>query len=223
MNNRIKIYGFKVDFKDGSSVNIAESASEISLSPFYASIRDIELNVPAENVSFNEQFSKDVSEIIFNKSIWIDNYIRRKKLRLTDEELYMIKRDFVICSVLAGVANKLYGTLLKGQSVKKVLGDFEVQRDSTFDVSSALKFANESKQCADDVLAAIDDASTLLAVGFVKGKGNCSNRVSNREWHHPGYRSIIPVAANKFLELDGKLYKTGYGHGNEPFPLYRRG
>lgn len=223
MNNRIKIYGFKVNFKDGSSVNVVESASEISLSPFYASIRDIELNVPAENVSFNEQFSKDVSEIIFNKSIWIDNYIRRKKLRLTDEELYMIKRDFVICSVLAGVANKLYGTLLKGQSVKKVLGDFEVQRDSTFDVSSALKFANESKGCADDVLAAIDEASTLLAVGFVKGKWNCSNRVSNREWHHPNYRSIMPVAADKLLEADGKFYKTGYGHGNQYLPLYRRG
>lgn len=223
MNNRIKIYGFKVDFEDGSSVNVAESTSEISLSPFYASIRDIELNVPAEKVSFTEQFSKDVSEIIFNKSIWIDNYIRRKKIRLTDEELYMIKRDFVICSVLAGVANKLYGTLLKGQSVKKVLGDFEVQRDSTFDVSSALRFAKESKECADDVLAAIEDASKLLATGFVKGKWNCSNRVSNREWHHPNYRSIMPIAADKFLEMDGKFYKTGYGHGNEPIPLYRRG
>ena len=223
MNSRIKIYGFKVDFKDGSSANVAESASEISLSPFYASIRDIELNVPAENVSFTEQFSKDVSEIIFNKSIWIDNYIRRKKINLSDEELYMIKRDFVICSVLAGVANKLYGTLLKGQSVKKVLGDFEVQRDSTFDVSYALKFANESKGCADDVLAAIDEASTLLAVGFVKDKRNCSNRVSNREWHHPNYRSIMPIAANKFLETDGKFYKTGYGHGNQYLSLYRRG
>ena len=223
MNNRIKIYGFKVDFKDGDSVNVAESTSEISLCPFYASIRDIELNVPAENVSFTESFSKDVSEIIFNKSIWIDNYIRRKKINLSEEGLYMIKRDFVICSVLAGVANKLYGTLLKGQSVKKVLGDFEVQRDSTFDVSSALKFANESKDCADEVISAIDNAATLLAVGFVKGKWNCSNRVSSREWHHPNYRSIMPVAANKYLETDGKFYKTGYGHGNEYIPLYRRG
>lgn len=223
MNNRIKIYGFKVDFKDEDSVNVAESTSEISLSPFYASIRDIELNVPAENVSFTPEFSKDVSEIIFNKSIWIDNYIRRKKIKLSEEELYMIKRDFVICSVLASVANKLYGTLLKGQSVKKVLGDFEVQRDSTFDVSSALKFAKDSKSCAEDVLAAIEDAAQLLAVGFVKGKWNCSNRVSNREWHHPNYRSIMPVAADKFLEMDGKFYKTGYGHGNEQIPLYRRG
>lgn len=223
MNNRITIYGFKVGFEDGSSVDVSESASEILLSPFYASIRDIELGIPADKVSFPEKFSQDVSEMIFNKSIWIENYLRRKRLNLTEEELYAIKRDYVICSVLAAVANKLYGTLLKGQSVKKVLGDFEVQRDSTFDTNSALNFAKDSKSCADDILSAIDAAASVLASSFVKGQYNCRSRVSDREWHHPRYRSVMPIAANKELEIDGKYYKTGFGHGNEYQPLSRRG
>lgn len=222
MNNRIEISGFVIKFKDGTSTNVPSSINDIALNPFYASIHDIEIAVPFGTAKFEGESLQRVSELIFNKSIWIDTYLKRKDIQLSPEEMFMLKRDFVICAVLAQLGSLLYGTLLKGQSVKKVLGDFEVARTSSFEPSAALRFANDAKECYEDILKAIDDMSRLMAENFVLGRWNCANKRSDRLWHHPKFLSRMPIGANKYLESDGRYYKTGFGHGNEYLPLYTR-
>ena len=70
----------------------------ILLNPFYASVHDIELYFD-ESVEFSEVFIEKLSEIIFNKSIYIDSYLKYKNLgMLNEEDIYMIKRDYVICA-----------------------------------------------------------------------------------------------------------------------------
>lgn len=222
INKRVEIQPFRFRFADGQEGLTALSVSDVVLNPFYASIHDIELSMPIDAVKFDEAFSIRVAEIIFNKSIWIELYLKRKHIKLSEEELYAVKRDYVICAVLAQIGTILYGAILKGQSVKKVLGDFEVDRSTDFNTENALKFAKDAEDCVKEVISAIDEMSKLMAQNFSLGSLNCSNRRADRLWHHPKFLSRMPIAANKIQWHDGRNYKTGYGHGNEYTPLYTR-
>jgi hypothetical protein len=222
MNNRMLINSISIGFKDETKTTLTGVVFDFDLNPFYASIRDIEISFPTE-ISFSEDFVVRLNEMIFRKSVWISNYIKRKNLKLTYEEIYAICRDYVICAIVSDVANLLYGTSSKNESVKKILGDFTVERTkSSNSGNNNSKIADEAKECAESILELIDDMSRVKAMGFVKGENNCGNKSSNRLWHSPKFLSKMPIGANKILESDGKLYKTGYGYGNESEPLYTR-
>ena len=223
INKRVEIQPFGFRFTDGQEGLTTLSVSDVALNPFYASIHDIELAMPVDAVEFSEEFSLKVAEFIFNKSIWIELYLKRKHIKLSEEEMYAIKRDYVICAVLAQIGTILYGAILKGQSVKKVLGDFEVDRSSDFDTDNALKFAKDAEDCVKEIISALDEMAKLMAQSFSLGSWNCNNRHADRLWHHPKFLSRMPIAANKLKWYDGKYYKTGYGHGNEHIPLHTRG
>lgn len=220
MNNRIVLTGLQISTMEGIR-DFPPIVIDIGLDPFYASVHDIEIHFPIE-ANFSEEFIPRINEIIFNKSIWIDNYLRRKKIGLSPEELYIIKRDYVICATIADIANILYINLSKGGLVKKILGDFTVERESHIEPFGAKNIKDDADQCIQDILEAIDEMSRFTAMTFVLGKCNCKGRRADRLWHHPKFLSKMPIAANKYLESDGRYYKTGEGYGNEYRPLYRR-
>lgn len=222
MNNRLEIQSFQVVFTDGTKGEVPSQFHDTFLVPFYASIHDIEISLPIGTAAFTDEFALKVAEIIFNKSIWIDLYTKRKGIKLSEEDMFILKRDYVICATLAQIGTILYGIILKGQSVKKVLGDFEVNRDLDYDTDKALNFAKDAKKCMEDIVAEIDKLAATLADPFLLGSLNCRNRRADRLWHHPPFLSKMPIAANKMLEWDGRFYKTGFGHGNEYIPLYTR-
>ena len=188
----------------------------ILLNPFYASVHDIELYFD-ESVEFSEVFIEKLSEIIFNKSIYIDSYLKYKNLgMLNEEDIYMIKRDYVICAVAYDASKHIYINTAKSTTVKKTLGDFIVERSVTLDLSRINAIGDDAKSCMNSIIDELDSLSSLDVLGlyFVKGDLLPRNRDSYRLWHHPySEYSQVPIAANKIVERNGRLYKTGPGNG----------
>lgn len=199
--------------KNGGTQNAPILITEnLFVSPFYASIRDIELAFH-ESVVFSDRFYGKLNEIIFNKSIFIDAYLRNKRIRgLTKEDLFIIKRDYVICATIYEAAKHIYINTLKSSTVKKQLGDFIVERSSSIDNGGIKKISDDAEKCMKDILAELDAMVLFFAEAFIKGSALCSSLRADRLWHHPDYLSRVPIAADKFLEADGRFYKTGAEH-----------
>lgn len=195
---------------DGDTVNVSISEN-ISLNPFYASIHDIELYF-GEDVKFTDSFIDKLGEIIFNKSIYIDSFLRNKTLCLSDEDIYIIKRDYVICASVYEASKHIYINTAKSTSVKKQLGDFLVERSVTNDLSKINSIGDDAKSCMDDIIDELKSLTNIIAESFVKGSIFGKNRRSDRLWHHPDYLSIVPIGVDKLLESDGRFYKTGVAH-----------
>lgn len=197
---------------DKASVPLNINASDnIGLSPFYASVRDVEQFFP-EDISFTDDFIKKLNEEIFNSSIYIDNYIKSKCLKMTEEDLYYIKRQYVICSAASYSANRVYANSLKSSKVRKELGDFVVERSVAYSDSTIANSGKEAKGCMAEILSEIDSMAAIIAQGFVKGSNIASNKSSWRAWHHPDRESRVPIAADKIRENTGVYYKTGVAH-----------
>ena len=211
MNENISLYMTGIKTISGVSIEI-DDKYDMLLDPFYASIRDIEIGFD-ESVKFSETFVKKVSEMIFNKSIYIDMFLRNKKLNLSKEEIEYLKYQYVVCAVIYDAGKHIYIGSMKSNKVRKELGDFIVERNVTFDTSAVDRISDDAKNCMDDIIKAIEDMSSLLAESFIKGEWNKSSSKSYRLWHYPKYQSTVPIAANKILEEDGRYYKTGAGHG----------
>ena len=213
LNANIQLAIHNLKDMDGQSVHV-DLDENMLLDPFYASIRDIELYFD-ESVVFTESFISRLNEIIFNKSIYIDAYLSNKRINLKPEDLYWIKREYVICAVAYDASKHIYAGSLKSSKVKKELGDFIVERDVTFNLSSVSQISNDAKSCADDIISEIDSMTTIIAEGFVKGQFNKANDRSDRLWHHPNHESRVPIAADKYRESDGRYYKTGVAHAHK--------
>lgn len=200
---------------DKASVPLDASVSDnLMLSPFYASIRDVEQFFP-EEVVFTDDFSKKLSEEIFNSSIYIDNYIKSKRMNLSEEDLYYIKRQYVICAAASYSANRIYANSLSSSKVRKELGDFVVERSVTYADSTIANAGKDAKQCMAEILAEIDSMASIIAEGFVKGSNLASNKSSWRIWHHPDIQSRVPIAADKVRDNTGVYYKTGVAHAHK--------
>ena len=192
------------------------------LHPFYASVHDIELYFD-EKITFSDKFIEKLNEIIFNKSIYIDVHMKNKHLRgMTDEDMYILKREYVICAVAHEASKHIYVNLLKSSNIKKQLGDFSVERSSSFDTDSYKKIGSDAEKCAKLLLEEIDNLSMFFAESFIKGANIPSNGYSYRIWHNPLYQSRVPIAADKARESDGRYYKTGAEHVHQYRPIYYR-
>lgn len=203
----IKISGIKD--QEGNPLDL-DISSNIFLNPFYASIKDIELYFD-ESIKFSESFKDKVSEIIFNKSIFIDSFLRQKRINsIAKEDLYMIKRDYVICSTVYESSRHIYINTAKSTRVRKELGDFMVERSVSSDLDFIKSIMSDSEKCSKSILDELNSMAMDIATSFVKGSANISNRSSHRLWHYPSNISSVPIASNKIQEYDGRLYKSGY-------------
>jgi len=214
MNTNISIVFSNLKDIEGNTLNVSIEEN-IMLDPFYASVHDIELYFN-EDVEFAEKFIGKLNEIIFNKSIYIDNYTKNKFSRLSKEDAYIIKREYVICAAAYEASKHIYINSLKSSTVKKQLGDFIVERQTSFDLSSVNKISDDAKKCMDDIIDEIDSMTSLIAEGFVLGEWNTKNHgKSYRLWHRPNYESRVPIAADKYKEENGRYYKTGVAHAHK--------
>lgn len=183
----------------------------IGLSPVYATPGDILLYFSESRDESTEEAISKLEELIFNSSVYIDSYLGRKRIdKLTPEELFIIKREYVICDVTNKFGNLLNRDLLSSSKVVKTLGDFSVTRDLKFNRGLLTSLLNDAKDCARDVLKALDDLVSPLAMGFVKGINRDSNRRADRLWWHPDGINPVPIGANKVLDKS-RLYKSGAG------------
>lgn len=202
------------DLKDVEGNPLDVSLSEnILLDPFYASIHDIEMYF-GEEVKFSDNFISKLGEIIFNKSLYIDSFLKRKNLNLSQEDLYIIKRDYVICATVYEAAKHIYIGVAKSTSIKKQLGDFMVERSINNDLGNINSIGQDAKSCMDDIIDELNSLTDILASSFVKGSALPSSKRADRLWHHPEYESRVPIGADKLLESNGRYYKTGVAHAN---------
>ena len=213
MNTNISLVFSNLKDIEGNTLNVSIDEN-IMLDPFYASIHDIELYFH-EDVEFTEKFIGKLNEIIFNKSIYIDNYTKNKFSMLTKEDAYIIKREYVICAAAYEASKHIYINSLKSSTVRKQLGDFIVERQTGFDLSAVNRISDDAKNCMDAIIDEIDAMTNLLAAGFVLGEWNGRNHGhTDRLWHRPNYESRVPIAADKFKEENGRYYKTGVAHAH---------
>lgn len=203
MNENIKIEFINIT-ADDEPVNLAIVAANVLLDPFYATEEDISSPFLLETSAYIES----IRRIIFNGSISIDNLIEMLHLNmnLTDKQLFILKRDYVICYGIYELGKQINLDYLKSQNKSKFLGDvkvsLEVQNDPQF-LTMTLK---DAKDCLDAITGLLEDmsGSESMINTFVKGECNPNNKVSWREWWTAYPLRTVPMAATKEREYPNK-------------------
>jgi hypothetical protein len=176
------------------------------LNPFYATEKDV-LNNIIEDPS-NKQIIQ-VKEIIFNNSILADEQISSgmlKPLGLTDQEIFMLKRRFVICSSTWEFVKSVYSTYLSSIKKSKSLADMQVSLDIQNDPSIIKSIIEDAKKCKNDILSMINTSSGTGFQSFVKGSKNPCNKRYGRGWlpssldkgHYAAYKTYLKGCSNTF-------------------------
>ena len=128
MNEKITITFLSGDLKDtsGAKVNILDVFEEdIMLKPFYATEDDIISIFMQDKVKYWNMTRK----IIFNASVKADFYLRNFKFdygKVTDAQIFQLKRDYVICNSVYQFAKQFNADFLQAVNKTKMLGDLKV-------------------------------------------------------------------------------------------------
>ena len=209
MNNNLelKITNIQIDDSEYSS----SVCVNICLNPFYATEEDISSVFLLEP----DAYIDEIRRIIFNSSIYIDNKIEMfgQKLNMTEKQIFMIKRDYVICTGIYELGKRIHLDYLKSSNKQKYLGDIKVSLDIENDPSFISATLKDAKDCSNTIESLLNDMTSLrtMMATFVKGSDNPNNKTSWREWYssYPLQRS--PIAAVKVKE-DGINRHSKIGH-----------
>ncbi len=205
MNENIKIE-FQNVLAGDDPVNLTTIYANVLLTPFYATEEDVSSPLLLEPTAYVES----IRRIIHTGSISIDNLIEmlRLNINLTDKQLFILKRDYVICYGIYELGKQINLDYLKSQNKSKFLGDvkvsLEIQNDSKF-LTMTLE---DAKNCLDAITSILRDMSTSdsMMSTFVKGECNPNNKASWREWWTSYPLKAVPMAATK--ERDYPLKKV---------------
>jgi hypothetical protein len=180
---------------------------DILLSPFYATEQDI-IGPYADEVG---EYTTSIRRHIFEASIKVDQILTTQRVQylgLTDQELFMLKRNYVICWAVYQFGKVFYRDYLKSIKKSKFLGDFKVSLEVEKEPSLIQRIADDAKECYEELeeLFGLSDGMGT----FVKGRYNECNQRSDRQWW-PGDRTgypHIPIAATKSSTFC-RRYKIG--------------
>ena len=210
MNEQLTLSFNGILDSEQNPLSIEPVVVNLLLTPFYATESDISSAYLIDGSSYVENIRK----IILNGSISIDNLIDMLglKLNLSDKQLFIMKRDYVICYGIYELGKQINLDYLKSHNKSKFLGDvkvsLEIQNDPTF-LTMTLE---DAKHCLDSITKLLNDmaSSDAMMDTFVKGELNPNNKFSWREWYNSYPLSTAPVAAVKHREYPlNKVSKVG--------------
>lgn len=198
MNNEIKISISNIQ------INNAEYISNIcintNLNPFYSTESDISSVFLLEP----DFYIDDIRRIIFNGSISIDNKLDMlgAKVNLSEKQLFMLKRDYVICYGIYELGKRIHLDYLKSNNKQKYLGDVKVSIDVETNPAFIQATLSDAKNCIDTIESLLIDMTSLenMMATFVKGIDNPNNKYSWREWYSAYPIERVPIAAAKVSE-----------------------
>ncbi len=216
MNEQIRLV-----FKPINNIsNLVETTGElivnVLLDPFYCTEADVSAEF-LEPDSF--EYIDKIREIIFNGSIAIDNlislYASEQVGGITPEQLFRIKRDYVICYSVYSLGNIIYLDYLKSSNKSKFLGDVKVTLSFENDPTTIRDKSKAAKDCMDSIerlFQSWGNSFSSMRI-FVKGESNSSSKSSSREWWwNMPYQTLsdIPIGATKHINpTTNTLQKIG--------------
>ena len=183
------------------------------LKPFYATEDDIISVFMQDKVKYWDMTRK----IIFNAQVKADFYLRNFKFdftKVTEAQMFQLKRDYVICSQVYQFAKQFNADFLQAVNKTKMLGDLKV----TVGMRKAGNGANIIMQDAQACIAELEQTFDVLKLGgggsylmksFNKNGADLGQFQPARQWW-PGEPSepMVSIATRHYQHM-GKFYKIG--------------
>lgn len=207
-----------IDFKlklplineETSETSFLNVSAQLMLKPLYA----LESDVISPFETLDEKSFPWIRKLLFNASLTV--YRLTKFLENTNiiskDDLFLLRRDFVICIVTNEMSKQLNKDLAASLSRSKTLGDFSVSTSKKGDSSVLLQLIRDSSDCIAEMKQTIEDLqqSSILPATFVKGQYNPRTKLIGRLWWH----TELPVDikdgfASKKYHYNGDSYKAG--------------
>ena len=213
MNENILVTFINGDLKDtsGAKVTITDQFSEnILLDPYYCTEDDI-ISIFMQD---KEKYWLMTKKIIFDSQVKVDFMFRKATfIKLDEQEIFHLKRDYVICSSTYQFAKQFNSDFLKSVSKTKMLGDLKVSVRMDKAINGANLIMGDAEKCLEELQETIkylsDNGGSALISTWVKGANNGHSNIVGREWY-PGepMEPMIPIATRHYEHLK-KFYKVG--------------
>ena len=199
-----------VNILDSSIKKILKISTQLLLSPFYA----VESDILSSFNAVDDKHLPSLRKSLFNHSLSVYRLTKFLELNgmLSSEDLFLLRRDFVICLATHDLSKSVLKDLGTNLSRSKRLGDFSVATTSKGDSGIILRILNDSQNCIDEMKDLIKDLelSSILPATFVKGRYNPRTKQSSRLWWHTELPFNVSdgYASSKF-KSNGSKYKAG--------------
>ena len=205
---KLKLPLKKID-DPSSTMNILVT-THLFLTPFYALESDV--ITPFSNVT--DEHLPWIRKILFNASLSVKRLTKVLEVisTINNEDLFLLRRDFVICLVTNEMAKQFNKDLAASLSRSKTLGDFSVSTATKGDSSVIMQILNDSNACIAEMKQIINDLeqSTITPTGFVKGRYNVRTHNNDRLWWHTGLsKDLVDGYASEKYFVNGSGYKAG--------------
>lgn len=174
--------------------------TQLLLNPIYA----LEEDVITPFTTLKEDQLPWVRKLLFDSSITVFRLTKTvEKLNIMSrEDLFSLRRDFVICMVTNEMAKQLYKDALSSISRSKSLGDFSVSTATKNDSVAISRIISDSSTCVSDMKSLVEamELSGITPSTFTKGSSNPSTRKSARLWWHSDlpYKVTDGYASNRY-------------------------
>lgn len=210
MNIDFKLKLPLVNKEDVSDTSLLLISTQLLLSPLYA----LESDVISPFSGLEDSQFPWIRKLLFNASLTV--YRLTKSLEsisiISQEDLFMLRRDFVICIVTNEIAKQMNKDLAATLSRSKSLGDFSVSTSTKGDHSVLLQIIKDSNACVEEMKQAISDLeqTSILPTSFVKGRYNPRTVKSSRLWWHSELPvNVVDGYASKKYYINDRGYKSG--------------
>lgn len=185
-------------------------SAQLMLNPLYA----LESDVISPFTNIQDEHFPWIRQLLFNASLRVLRLTKtiEKLPVMSSEDLFLLRRDFVICIVTNDMAKQMNKDLASQISRSKSLGDFSVSTSKRGDSAVLLQIIKDSSDCMEEMQLTINDLeqSMVLPSSFVKGRYNPKTHKPARLWWHselPG--TIVDGFASKKYYRYGVGYKAG--------------
>lgn len=183
--------------------NIQPCIANVMIDPMYCTEHEI-----AQEFLREESFAYMdlIRKVIFDGSLEIDALLSLYNIKtsLTAEQLFMIKRDYVICHAIYNIGSQIYLDYMKSVRKEKFLGDTKVTLEYENDPSMIMMKAEDAHRCQEAIKSLFLDwnKSKAMLQLFVKGQDNVSSKIASHEWWwNDAYQPLVrlPMAATKII------------------------
>ena len=151
MNENILVTFINGDLKDtsGAKVTITDQFSEnILLDPYYCTEDDI-ISIFMQD---KEKYWLMTKKIIFDSQVKVDFMFRKATFsKLDEQEIFHLKRDYVICSSTYQFAKQFNSDFLKSVSKTKMLGDLKVSVRMDKAINGANLIMGDAEKCLEEL------------------------------------------------------------------------
>ena len=197
---------FKIPIKDKNTQ--LKFKVDLLLTPFYVTESEVLSTYLDE---WNNKQVESARNIIFKNSLEADRLVGRKFTHQPKEEVFMLKRQLVLCMSVRDFGNRFNSDYISSLSRTKTLAEFTVSTSSNNNPQFVINTIDEAKQCVDDIKEAISLLGAGLISTFVKGSlNNQNNNGVYRLWHHFNLPAISQqTTASVKRPFNGRYYKNG--------------